>query len=326
MTTRPSIPPGSHPIEAVNYLIHTPSIELLWRDIYSWLKRKSTGGLIYGGQRFGKSEAINYIMDLLKNQYNEYFIAFTIPAIDLKKATETQFFSQLLKYTNHQLYQNGTSYAKRQRLLNYLILCSQKKFSNKLVVFFIDEAQQLNDSHFQNLVDIQNELRISNVFSSIFLVGQPELKSMVVAFQNSEKMQIVSRFMSRQHEFRGMRNVSDIEHCLNIYDNIAVYPDGSGWTFSRYFAPNAFEQGWRILSDAKIIWKVFSDLRLTHKLPVKDEIPMAFFSTTIETLYLEIANGNNNFTGFTYNNYKDAAIESGYVDGSRFITHPKIII
>jgi hypothetical protein len=146
---------------------------------------------------------------------------------------------------------------------------------------------------------------------------------MVNKYQVTEKMQVIGRFMSCQHEFHGLRNYADMEYCLKLYDEAMEYPKESGWTYTRYYAPDAFQLGWRLYKDAKCLWEVFSEVRERSKLPIKEEVPMEYFTRTVEYLLTETVQQAHDFQGFTASQFKNAVLETGYVEGSRYLLHPK---
>ncbi|MGF6696773.1 hypothetical protein OKW38_001384 [Paraburkholderia sp. MM5496-R1] len=77
-----------------------------------------------------------------------------------------------------------------------------------------------------------------------FLVGQQELLSQKTALQIAGKTPIVARLMVEELSFYGIRNAEDVATCLNGYDHTA-YPEGSEWSFTRFYVPKAFDAGYR---------------------------------------------------------------------------------
>ncbi|SHJ92544.1 hypothetical protein SAMN02745165_03548 [Malonomonas rubra DSM 5091] len=141
-------------------------------------------------------------------------------------------------------------------------------------------------------------------------------------FQILEKMQIVGRFLSRKFEFKGLRSIEDVASCLYAYDESACYPENSEWTYTRYFAVDAFDNGWRLYKQAPTIWKSFSYLRSLEQLPTKNEIPMEYFARTVDFLLTEKLQTINDFEGFSLKDINEAIIESGYIEGSRYLDRP----
>jgi hypothetical protein len=114
-----------------------------------------------------------------------------------------------------------------------------------------------------------------------FLVGQQELLAQKSALQIAGKTQIVARLMVEELAFHGIRNAEDVATCLNGYDQTA-YPEGSQWSFTRYYLPQSFEAGYRLVSDAAVMWNAFEVAHHKATLPGRLEIPMESFARAVE--------------------------------------------
>jgi len=76
--------------------------------------------------------------------------------------------------------------------------------------------------------------------------------------QVAGKTQIVARLMVEELAFYGIRNAQDVATCLNGYDQTA-YPEGSQWSFTRFYLPQAFDAGYRLVSDADTLERIRDD-------------------------------------------------------------------
>jgi hypothetical protein len=85
-----------------------------------------------------------------------------------------------------------------------------------------------------------------------FLVGQQELLARKSALPIAGKTQIVARLMVEELAFDGIRNAEDVATCLNGYDQTA-YPEGTQWSFARFYLPQAFDAGCRPVGDASAL-------------------------------------------------------------------------
>ena len=90
-----------------------------------------------------------------------------------------------------------------------------------------------------------------------FLVGHQELLAVKTAFQKARKTQIVARLMVEEFPFFGIRNARDVATCLNGYDT-TTFPHDTDWSFTRFYLPQAFAAGYRLVDDATVLWRCFS--------------------------------------------------------------------
>lgn len=317
IVVRPSIPRGSHPVENSSYLLATPSIARLCENIKQWLDSGATGAMVTGLQRFGKSCATNFAIGYVKETYSESFPVLSFNCRDYRRPSEGVFFEELLHAVGHGIPKSGGISAKRNRLTEYLCQLAIQGDHRRLLLF-IDEAQNLHEQRYKWLVDVYNELDRQGVKMLVIQVGQPELVHQRLAFQRSKRNQIVGRFMVHHFQFSGLCGPDDVAYCLQGYDD-TEYPSGSGWSFTRFFFPAGFNAGWRLASNAQVLWNSFQNVRVECKLPGTPELPMQYFTATVEYALRQLGSPDETQPVISLNQWKQAIEHSGYRDAGRYI-------
>lgn len=278
---RPQVGRGCHPIETGGYVISTPSVYQMGKEISEWLELRHSGGMIYGPPRLGKSKAIKYIEKKLLHDFDGKLPIVTFECQSHTLAREGEFFTEFLQAIGHELAQKGKTSERRQRLYQYLRNLAEHNPHKRLVIF-LDEAQKLHKDHYAWLVDISNYLEDSKVVATFILVGQQELANRRNAMVISKQFQIVGRFMVNAHRFTGISSAKEVQVCLHGYDEQSDYPEGSGWSYTRFYFPVAYEHGWRLATQADSVWKAFMDAREEGQLPGPPQVPMKFLTAAIE--------------------------------------------
>lgn len=309
---RPNIPTGSHPIDTGRYLLATNEINRLREEVISWIENRSPGAIIYGRPRLGKTRALKYLEFDLPAYFGEKLPVFQMRCQKYRYPSEGVFFSDLLKDVGHNLYLTGKPDIKRDRLIKFLIEQGVVSGHHRIILF-IDDAQRLMEIQYDWLMDIYNELDTYGISMTVILIGQEELIHQRDAFQQSKKTQIIGRFMIHDYKFKGIKSVEDIKSCLAGYDLECEYPVNSGWSFTRYFFPEAFNAGYRLDACAEDIYNAFIEARQEAKLNAAIEIPMQYLTLSIEYLLKTFgANGKNvEWPAFTH--WKIAVEKSGYI-------------
>jgi hypothetical protein len=215
------------------------------------------------------------------------------------------------------LYKSGRAAAKRDRLIEYLSENVEFSFQNRLVLF-IDEAQKLHEQHYKWLIDLHNELDARGVAAIVLLIGQDELAHQYSAFQQTQKTQIIGRFMVHQFQFHGLKGARDVKKCLRAYDVDSEYPDGSSWSFTRYFYPAVFNSGFRLASYADSLWEAFRLTKDECGLPSSYEIPMQYFCRTVEFVLRHYGTHQDVSREISIEMWKEAIRASGYIDAERY--------
>lgn len=131
--------------------------------------------------------------------------------------------------------------------------------------------------------DIYNELDRSKISMTVISVGQEELLSRRTFFLEQKKSQIIGRFMTKEHIQRySYTRFDEIQLCLKCYDQVSEFPEGSGWSFTRCYFPQAFDDGVRLEKSAIELYYLFKRLRREYRLSNNLEIPMEYFAYTVE--------------------------------------------
>jgi Cdc6-related protein, AAA superfamily ATPase len=315
---RPHQAPNSHPVETTNYVRATNAMDDFCQTIRRWTRQRCSGGIIYGAPRRGKTRAVRYLVRVLPDLLELPVPIISFVCRDYKHAAEGTFFQDLLKAAGHLLPDKGNPSAKRDRLIEFIAEKVQRTDQDRMIVI-IDEAQKLHESHYKWLIDVHNELDALDISLVVLLVGQQDLAHQYSAFKLANKFQILGRFMVNQFCFRGLLSAEDVGTCLKGYDEESEYPVGSGWSFTRYYFPAAFENGFRLAQFQDLVWQSFKEAKEQYGLPGPLEIPMYYFCRTIESVLTEFESLDDEAPLLSLQTWKQAVIDSGFVEAERYV-------
>jgi hypothetical protein len=276
MTDPRPIDPALHPLESGNYRIATPAIQTFYQLVTRCLRYRTTGALIYGPSRIGKTRAIEYLRLLLAETHPK-ITTYHAQAEHKPRHAEGPFFTNLLEAVGHPAPDTGSNPNKRVRLINKIKeACSQS--GSGTVALFCDEAQRYDENEYEWLRDVHDHLDRLQINLFTFLVGQQDLLSIKTHFQRAHKTQIVARLMVEELAFFGIRNAQDVATCLAGYDETA-FPRGSDWSFTRFYLPKAVERGrYRLVHEAQCLWDAFETIHNKAGFAATLEIPMESFT------------------------------------------------
>lgn len=314
MNLRPLLSPRTHPIYTGRYLLSTTETELMYEEVSRWIYTRSPGGIIYGRQRIGKTNAIKFLQKHLPNEFGTDLPVFLVLCQEYKNANENVFFEDLLRNVRHPLASTSSRASiKRERLYNFLVDKGVKSVERRIVII-LDDAQRLKSQHYEWLMDIYNELYRYGIEMTVILVGQRELKQTKDSFISVNKAQIVGRFMVHEHEFFGLRTLEDVTSCLVGYDLEIMFPPDSGCSLTQYFFPELFENGFRLSNMAQDIYESFVDLRKEVGLYNAIEIPMQYFTRTIEYILTTYGVEGQNVPELTISQIHDAIRYTNFLE------------
>ena len=184
-------------------------------------------------------------------------------------------------------------------------------------VLVLDEIQLLNDTDFEQLLVLHNVLDLKKIRMTTISFGQPEILHKVTSLLAKGQTQIIARFLSENLAFEGCSSLDGLKFLLNGYDENSEYPDDSGWTYTRFFLPLAFANGFRLKKYARKIW-----FALCKAMGSKSDkgVPMEHVCATIE--YLLLAGRKLDCATYTLS---DEEIEEA-VEGSNLRTFSPIVL
>ena len=286
MTSHPDIPKGTHPVFTGEYVIISDAIMMLVQNVLFWLSSRSPGSIIYGIYRCGKSVAKKVLIRAIHTTFSEEIPIFSISCTGGKSVNENRFFGDILSGLGLALKNREKPEERRERIIRYLLEASHNANSKKIILF-IDEAQNMKPLDYVLLMDIYNRLEDNNINLNVILIGSMELKDTMDLFIAQKKMYIIGRFMINEYNFKGIQTLENIVTCLKQYDSLC-YPQDSGCTFTQYFFPQAYEEGYRLMDDAELIFKLIT-AELEKSIHSPDlNIPMLPFVQTINNCLIKI--------------------------------------
>lgn len=281
---------SKHPLCQQRYIIPTPSIENYYTQVKRCIRLKVPGATTYALPRYGKTRCIMYCVGAIKADFPK------LPVYQVlcpKKGTSSEgaFFSEMLRAVGHEKPNAGLIAAKRGRLYKFLIEQGERS-DYKSIVSFFDESQKLSMTEYEWLRDIHDELDQNGIRYLTFMVGQEQLKHQKFAMREEGAIQIIQRFMLDELKFRGIRNPDELATCLHEYD-VASYPPNSDWTYTRFFLPKAYDNGFRMLDCAELMWDVFSAAHEETNPAAEIDIPMTYFTRAVECILVENQDNDN---------------------------------
>ncbi|MCU6795597.1 hypothetical protein OB236_26135 [Paenibacillus sp. WQ 127069] len=217
---------------------------------------------------------IEYLIENISKVIGEEIPIFHIISLHPKIVKEEEFIETILYDMKYKFAFNGKLVPKRERLMNFML---ERGTSNryKVVVSLIDEAQCLTEQRYEWLMDYYNKLQKEKTLLLTYLVGLQQLSAQKIIFKSANADQIVERFMTMEHKFFGIRSEEDIQTLLTCYDDPdkSEYPAGNGWSFTRYYFPEAYATGSRLADFSSTVYALLKSVRQKEKIKTAFEIP-----------------------------------------------------
>lgn len=276
-------PLDEHPLRRRTYRVPTPSIAAFRTLIDECLFLYISGALIHGRPRMGKSYAIEFVRRDLEQRFPKLSV-YKMRCTRSQAPSENSFFATLLNAVKHPAQSSASKPALRGRLVHKLRQVADQRGDDR-VVLFIDEAQNLREIEYEWLRDVHDELENHELRLFTFLVGQTQLLAQKSVLQAQDKDQIVARFMVEELAFKGIASSGECSAVMAAYDH-GEYPAESGWNYTRFYVPQAYNAGLRLGESGARLWTAFENAHITARLEGPVEIPMKYFTSAIEAALL----------------------------------------
>ncbi len=251
-----------HPVLDIrpdSFQIATPPLQRAFEAAVRTIASGDPGHAFYGFPRFGKTAATKYFQHRLPELFPDTPI-FLYHAHHDRLVRRDRFYTQLLRT----MCGNALANAGCDPLSRLVRACwarAEERGSHR-IIFIGDEMQCLSPEVYSWLIDFANDLHELKVRVIAIFFGQPELMSVREVLLQTNRLDIIGRFLSRLEALEGIRSVIELREVMHAYDDPREleYPAGSGWSFTRFFAPEAFAHGWRLASCAGVCWEAFKEI------------------------------------------------------------------
>ncbi|RDS83606.1 ATP-binding protein [Dyella monticola] len=308
--------PMPHPLEQLfRPTVATNPIERLADAINSALDVGYRGLGIFGFARFGKSEAVQYLMHHPEWMGDRRAAFFRMDAPDGHKRSDTTFFKMCMALLGVRIPARATQVELGAMVAGRLIEICQNA-GTRLIVLFIDEAQRLVPTDYENLVSLDNRMTQAGYYLFIAFVHQRDITGFTneTIASNDHPPHVVGRFLIRKHEFTGLCDTEEAAYVLSRYDEGTEWPPGSAISFTQHYACQAFANGFRMSQYATRLWAMASNLRTEARLPPNWTWPMKTFEATVVYLLTVIVPRTPSFESFTDQDLAEALHASGLVE------------
>ncbi|WP_157058466.1 ATP-binding protein [Azoarcus sp. CIB] len=276
-----------HPIVLDRAKFPTLSIRNVYKIISQAVVHRESGVAFIADYRFGKTYAIDA---LIKQFHSNFKVAVcSVVAKHHDRSSEVSFYTDLLSDCGHTGATIGrTAVERRARLLRMWIADVQDTGSDCLLLF-VDEAQSWHEEQWTFLRDLSNDLQRPPYEIRLITVSfaQPLFRAIRESLLGAERMDLVARFMLRVNQFKGIGSIEDATALFEMYDdpNVSEHPARSGISYSNFFRPKEYFEGWRLQNEAADCWSAF--VAAAGKKGGQPEVGMLWMASAVRNyLYL----------------------------------------
>jgi len=285
-----------------------------------WVEGKGRVGKTFGARQLIQTEAWR--------PFPMYMAEFTYGKPT--KPSEAYFMTSLLEQMGQTVAASASSTMLATRLVR-LLQEQRNKRSAEMIGIVINEANRFTSEDYEHVVTISNEIeKTSRAF--FLLINQSDAGRLGKGDADERPPpHVYGRLFTNSHTYTGLLwdapphekgALSDVALAFLEYDEELTWPEGSGISCTRHFAPNAWAAGWRLGSQIDLIRKVINQIRAEAGLGDVVTWPMQTFERFVYFVLVRIAYENPEFRQLTEAQIREAlmrvhylGIEPGFVGG-----------
>ncbi|BDB29150.1 AAA family ATPase (plasmid) [Cupriavidus sp. P-10] len=217
----------------------------------------------------GKTSFLRALREQLANDFENNFAILSYSAANRHASSIRAYFIEFLRSVDHPTLTGETARLKARVGDTLVVLASMTLW--KMVVLLLDEAQAFLPEDFGFLKDIQNELEKKGLSLTVVTCGEePFMKNMLTTMiEKGPAGACADRFGLHRVRLRGYDKDS-LRVVLRAVDS-KIWPPGSECTWTQYFFPNAFSDGFRFQNHVDDLWAAFTEFGQIRKKKIEDE-------------------------------------------------------
>jgi len=271
---------NDHPVVKGNYTVPTPMLIHAHEEARDRVWSRRTGVVFYGETRAGKTTCAASIRDYLKDEFDTIYIVMA-SGRRLLRPKEGHMSRLILEGSGHIL-ANRADPDALLRNVNLDVMTNVANLGGDQFVLLLDEVNLCNECDLTELLEIHNMLWLKGIKMTTLSFGQPEIISLITSLRETRQNQIIARFFRKPIPFLCCNSEQALAAVLHCLDEDTEWPEGSGWTFTYFFFPKAFANGFRLEKYSASIWSA-----LVNALPGQPtSFTMEAIALTINGLYL----------------------------------------
>ncbi|NTY39851.1 ATP-binding protein [Burkholderia diffusa] len=291
---QPEMPPGGwlnehraelldrHPMTLRRYTIPTPMIQNAYRLIRERVYARRTGLIFIGRTRYGKTTCAREVRQYLQEEFPRIHVI-AVAARSTLRPIAGHVYRVILESERHVCAARADANLLLRNVLSDIETCLHTKNGDQFVMI-LDEVNLFDQHDLINLLELGNALDMRGITMTVISFGQPDIEERITSFREQNKAQITARFFRQPRSFDGCTGPAMLREILRFLDESSEWPEGSHWSYTEFFFPEAFRNGFRIHQNADLIWhEMFAAGPGTE-----NQLSMEDIAMTVEWLFLSL--------------------------------------
>lgn len=300
---------AQHPIVSAGAVLPTRPLGWITSIVIMCGRRQRSAVAFWAHPLSGKSSCIEVLVRVLPTHFPGCGI-FVHEATSSLVLAEGTFTADLLHSMDYEPKIRHELAEKRNQLRRALYALGA---DGEHIFILIDEAQELAEMELCWLKGAINWLIGRKLKVTVVLFGQHELMWLRNGLASDGRSDLNARFTATLRELESPTKIIDVLPALEACDQGSEWPEGSGWSYTHFLWPRAFEGGMRLTNHAKAMWRAFEHAGMNTKGRASG-VGMNYFADALASLADLTRDSDSSDFQFTKEHWAQAVINCGYAE------------
>lgn len=269
----------THPLTKDQYTVLTPMIRAAYAIFRERVFFRHSGAFMFAFPRMGKTRCAMAVKELLKSEFPDIYVLYHTADSD----RSVYLIKDLLVAAGAPTKVKENRAVQLERLVAHI--ADRLEFSEgDQFVLILDEIQLVQvPGGYNELLVLHNRLEAQGIKMTTLGFGQPQILDVRTMLLQTDFSNLVARFLSEPVRFDGCLSSNVLQAILAEVDDKTEFPENSGCTFTNFFLPVAYQNGYRLASQHGDLWTGLNNVVSEHIVP---RIPFSFIIRLINHLLI----------------------------------------
>lgn len=300
-----------HPLVKKSFIAFTPSIEWAYQQIRDLIWLSAPSMYFNSVPRMGKTQCAKALVDVIRSEFPDRYVVLVsadVAGLEGIMKTIAGRIGLFMKTRENLI-------SIREKILTH-ISCELASINGCHFVLLVDEMQCLKIQDYKQLQVLQNRLSIDGINMTNVGFAQTDINSVRSSLILGEDTAVVARFLSERVDFLGCKDSSWLTETLRGFDEDLIYPADSACSYTNFFLPRAYSNGFRLNHSADLIFTRANNCIVKS---AKSEIPIAHLFAALGYMMIGIRSQDACEFQLTEKMVDAALVKSGMANFSKLM-------
>ena len=235
----------------------------LRNTITQWLFIGATGGCVLGRAQIGKTTAVQWLRDGLKDRTGRTIVSHLVIMPPRDVGSVTSLYRLCCLSADLPVATRDRADHLQSKFVDFLRQITAQAEARS-VTLFVDEMQRLTLRQLEAFCELHDVLRWKYGIRLvvIFIGNDQECSPLLERLKSDSCAHVAGRFFRHMTRYHGLKHAGELRELLGQYDTCTA----GGKTYTEFFLSDAYNKGFRLVTLADYVWQEYQVYRRKLKI------------------------------------------------------------